>query len=195
MISCEKQGVSASRWMVSVILSALVLSSFAVRKAGNASAQEGSPPQTIDSVTGKVSATPPSGDEKPAFGERPRFREKGKATIDWRRRLAYGRAAARRLVAQRIKLKNRKATSFRNSREAVRFAARLKRKQGRQFAKRRRDFHQQQLRVENQRRAYRQKKARARAREFAAARRHAALQAPRLHWKPAIRHKTRMRRR
>jgi hypothetical protein len=57
------------------------------------------------------------------------------------------------------------------------FAARLKHYQGRHFAKRKRQFAKQQLKLESQRRALRQKKARMKARQFAAARRRAAEQA------------------
>ncbi|WP_155942455.1 hypothetical protein [Rhodomicrobium vannielii] len=53
------------------------------------------------------------------------------------------------------------------------FAARLKHKQGRNLAHKKRRFRQQQAWLEKQRRVMRQKRAAARAHQYAAARRHA----------------------
>ena len=69
------------------------------------------------------------------------------------------------------------AASGAESSDAKRFAERIKRHQGRHLAKRKREFRNQQLRLESQRSALKQKRARAKAHQFAAARRHAALSA------------------
>ncbi len=85
--------------------------------------------------------------------------------------------------------KHEEAAAAGETGDAKHFAARLKHHQGRRFAKRKREFRTQQLRLESQRRAIRQKRARIRAREFAAARRHAAQHAPkhhRRHIKPKV---------
>ncbi len=62
--------------------------------------------------------------------------------------------------------------------EAKRFAQRIKRRLGRQYASRKQQFHKHQAAMERQRRASKRSKARSKARQFAAARRHAAQHMP-----------------
>ncbi|HZV21043.1 MAG TPA: hypothetical protein VE986_05795 [Hyphomicrobiales bacterium] len=80
--------------------------------------------------------------------------------------VSYRRVSARALAARRKE-------------EARKFAARIKRRQGRQYARRKAQFKKQQIRLAGQRREMRLKKAMAKARQFAAARRHVALNMPR----------------
>src|SRR5258706_1909740 len=185
------------RWFIaSVILLAIGGSSIAALGTSKAAAQDRISSDILDAQQRNASVMKPSASgNKGAFGEPPKSRDKSKTKLERRRNQAQDRTRARRLAAQRMKLRKRKAALLKKPDQAAQFAARLKRKLGRQFAKKRQDFRKQQLRVENQRRASRQKKARAKAREFAAARRHAALQAPKPHWKPVAKTKTRMRRR
>jgi hypothetical protein len=89
--------------------------------------------------------------------------------------LREGGFLASRFRMRRLKPRDEEAATILESGDAKRFAARLKRHQRRQFSKKRRDFKKQQLRLETQRRA---RKARIKAHQFAAARRHAAQQAP-----------------
>ncbi|MBT3071532.1 hypothetical protein KKP04_11715 [Rhodomicrobium sp. Az07] len=74
-----------------------------------------------------------------------------------------------------VPVRHQRLTSGNNERaEAGRnFASRLKRKQGRSIARKKRRFRQQQAWLVRQRRIMRQKRAAARARQYAAARRHA----------------------
>ncbi len=57
--------------------------------------------------------------------------------------------------------------------DAKRFAARIKRHLGHRFASRRQEFRRHRAQIERQRRMYRRSKAHNKARQFAAARRHA----------------------
>lgn len=74
-----------------------------------------------------------------------------------------------------IPVRHQRLTSDNNdaAEEGRSFAARLKHKQGRNLARKKRRFRQQQAWLEKQRRVMRQKRAAARAHQYAAARRHA----------------------